>query len=190
MPDKIPHFVLENDLWWTTEAVLPSWKGFQNTSGQYGVRKGDAASTGLTRIVFAPEGRNNEALTESEVASILWVIKNEAALSDTAISSLYAEYPSLQRRYSEEQGKVMPDLESPEGLRALIGLHSVNVHPILKDGIPYVGFELGCSWDEEHGLGILVHGVRTVRIGGADTAILRWMAEEDAEKTGNGSDVM
>jgi len=38
-----------------------------------------------------------------------------------------------------------------------------------KDGIPYVGFEFGCTWDEEHGLGVLMHGTRTVEIG--DTAM-------------------
>lgn len=186
MPIKMPRFSLENDLWWTTEVVLPSWKGYQDRKGPYGSPTGAAVSDGSARIVFAPEGRGNEPLTDSEIASILWVIENEASLSDAAMSSLLKEYPSLQKRYnysSKERATLMPDIKSPEDLRAFIGLYSVNVHPIQKDGIPYVGFELGCTWDEEHGLGILVHGTRAVRIGGADTAILRWMAEEDAGKT-------
>jgi hypothetical protein len=58
----------------------------------------------------------------------------------------------------------------------------VNVHQVQKDGIPYVGFEFACTWDEEHGLGVLMHGTRTVEIGGADTAFLLWLAEVDAEK--------
>ena len=67
-------------------------------------------------------------------------------------------------------------------MRALIGLSSINVHQVQKDGVPYVGFEFGCTWDEEHGLGVLMHGTRTVEIGGADTAITLWIAEKDAKK--------
>lgn len=41
---------------------------------------------------------------------------------------------------------------------------------ISKDGFAYVGFELGCSWDEEHGLGVLTHKDHVVKIGEAETA--------------------
>jgi hypothetical protein len=64
--------------------------------------------------------------------------------------------------------------------RPLIGLHALHVHPVEKDGLPYVGFELGCTWDHEHGLGVLMHGPRVVDIGGADTAFLLWIATRDA----------
>ena len=74
--------------------------------------------------------------------------------------------------------------------RRLTGLHAVHVHQValralndeLADGVPYVGFEFGCTWDDEHGLGILMHGQRAVEIGGADTAFLLWIAEQDAER--------
>jgi hypothetical protein len=75
----------------------------------------------------------------------------------------------------------MPDITTGEDLRPLIGLHSVNVHPLKKNGMPYLGFEFGCTWDEEHGLGVLTHGTRVVEVGGADTAILLWLAEKDAK---------
>ena len=99
--------------------------------------------------------------------------------------SLLEEYPLLQEQYGytgQEETELMPDITSSEDLRALIGLHTVNVHPVQKDGIPYTGFEFGCTWDNEHGLGILMHGTRTVEIGGADSAILLWIARRDAEK--------
>lgn len=76
----------------------------------------------------------------------------------------------------------MPDIRTADDLHSLIGLSSVNVHQVQKDGIPYTGFEFSCTWDEEHGLGVLMHGTRTVQIGGADTAILLWIAEEDAQR--------
>jgi hypothetical protein len=63
---------------------------------------------------------------------------------------------------------------------ALIGLHDVYVHQVLKDGLPYVGYEFGCTWDGEHGLGVLVHGTRVVEVGGAQTAMTLWIAKQDA----------
>jgi hypothetical protein len=48
---------------------------------------------------------------------------------------------------------------------------------------PYVGFEFGCTWDDEHGLGVLMHGERVVDVGGAETAFLLWIAERDAESS-------
>lgn len=185
MPAEMPQFSLEDDLLWTAAILLPPWRGFQSRKGAYGAQDSAVPSGGQVRIVFAPEGRGNEPLTNSEMSAIRWVIEHEASISNALLSSLLKEYPSLQTQYGysgAEQAKLMPDIQSVRDLRALIGLSSINIHQVQKDGIPYVGFEFGCTWDEEHGLGVLMHGTRTVQIGGADTAILLWIAEEDAKK--------
>ncbi len=182
MPTTTPQFTLEDNLWWTTTAIFSSWKGFQSRKG---AQDTTIPSDGSVRIVFAQEGRGNEPLTSSEISSIVWVIENEASISKGLISSLLEEYPSLQMQYGysgKKKAELMPDIKSAEDLRGLIGLYSVNVHQVQKDGIPYIGFEFGCTWDDEHGLGVLTHGTRTVQIGGADTAILLWIAEQDAQK--------
>jgi hypothetical protein len=176
-------FKLEGDFFWTTSAIFPSWNGFQNRSGAYASQGSSTPSDGSARIVFAPEGRGIDPLADSEKSMIRWVIENEASISAALMMSLLKEYPSLQEQYGytdQEKADLMPDVSTAEDFRNLIGLHSVNVHPLQKNGIPYVGFEFGCTWDDEHGLGILMHGTRTVEIGGADTAILLWIAKKDA----------
>lgn len=45
------------------------------------------------------------------------------------------------------------------------------------DGLAYIGLQLGCDWDDEHGLGIVLHGTRVVEIGEADIAF-RWRLTE------------
>lgn len=178
-------FNLENNHRWTATALLSSWKGSQSRRGANGSLDSAAPSDGLVRIVFAPEGRGNEPLTDSEILAINWAIEHESAVSEALLSSLLKEYPSLQERYGysgKEKAELMPDIKSVEDLRTLIGLYSLNVHQVQKGGIPYMGFEFGCTWDEEHGLGVLMHGTRTVEIGGTDTAILLWIAEQDAQK--------
>ncbi|MBB5057595.1 hypothetical protein HDF16_002301 [Granulicella aggregans] len=183
MLDIKPEFVLEGDFYWTTSAVFPSWNGFQSRLGTYGSQDQAEPSDGKVRIVFAPQGRGIEPLSASEIASVFWVIENEALISEALISSLVKKYPVLQKQYGfsdDEEAKLMPDVKSADDFRSLIGLSSVNIHQVQKDGTPYAGFEFGCAWDDEHGLGVLMHGTRTVEIGGADTAILLWIAEEDA----------
>ena len=56
------------------------------------------------------------------------------------------------------------------------------MHQIAKDGKPYVEVELGCTWEVEHGLGVLLHGATPLEVGGADTAILLWIAKRYANK--------
>jgi len=178
-------FELEEDLWWQTKVNLPTWSGFQSRDDSYGSNDSEESSNGDVTIVFAPEGRDIAPLTKDEIESVKWVLENEASLSKSLLSSLREAYPSLQEDYGyTEQNKIeyMPNIKCQDDFRNLIGLHSVNVHPIQKDGMPYIGFEFGCTWDPEHGLGVLMHGNRVVEIGGADTAILLWIAEKDAEK--------
>lgn len=43
------------------------------------------------------------------------------------------------------------------------------------------GFRVRVQVDPEHGLGVLTHDTRVVEVGGADTAILLWIARRDAE---------
>jgi hypothetical protein len=178
-----PKFKLDKH-WWTANVVLSSWVGFQDASGPYGAAASDHPSDGSVRLVVAPEGRGPEPLTQAEITSVDWLLEHEAEVSKALLDALFKRYPSLQEQYGyseEEQAQFMPDVASAHDFRKLIGLHSVNIHQITKNHLPYIGFEFGCTWDEEHGLGVLMHGTRSVEVGGADTAILLWIAEQDAE---------
>jgi hypothetical protein len=177
-------FVLE-DGWWVVEANLPSWREFQSRSGPYGAQNSLDTSSGAIKIVFAPEGRDDVPLTNQEKSLVMWTIEHEAEIFTSSMSALLKAYPKLRDNSGyppEEQARLMPDVRKVDQFRDMIGLHSINVHQVSKHGLPYIGLEFGCTWEEEHGLGILMHGSRTVNIGGADTAILLWMAEEDAKK--------
>lgn len=150
-------FELEEDLWWQTKVNLSSWSGFQSRGGSYGENDSEVPSNGDVTIIFAPEGRDVEPLRNEEIESVKWVVENEASLSKSLLSSLVKVYPSLQNNYEyteQEKIKYMPNIKSLDDFRNLIGLYSVNVHPLKKHGMPYIGFEFGCTWDSEHGVGI------------------------------------
>ncbi|WAZ24713.1 hypothetical protein STRCI_006158 [Streptomyces cinnabarinus] len=57
----------------------------------------------------------------------------------------------------------------PEGL----DVRAVHIHPVSRDGIPYVGVEF-------RDLGVALHGTRVVDLGGPEVATDRGIAEQDA----------
>jgi len=184
MTDKSLKFKLERWLGWTTTAILPSWKGIQIRRDLYGAREKARPTDGTVEVMFVREGRETEPLTDGEIAAAKWVIENEAAISQALIESLAKDYPDQQEFYEysgKERAELMPDIGSVGDLRTLLRLNVVYIHQVQKDGIPYAGFLFGCTWEREHGLGILMHGTRTVRIGWADDAFDAWIAKEDRD---------
>jgi len=175
MLDNSPTFVFQDQPFphWIARVVLASWKGFQSRRGPYGTRNRSEASDGSVEISLAPVRKSADPPSEAEAAAVSWVIENEASISQALLRSLFKEYRSLQELYGyagNEKATLMPDVDSIDDLRPLMGLHQIYVHREQKDGVPYSGFLFGCTWEPEHALGILMHGSRTVEIGWADTA--------------------
>lgn len=174
-----------HDYFWVTSARLPAWSGYQIRNGPYGAVGAEGLSDGTVQLLFAPEGRDDAPLKDSEVNLVRWVIENEAAVHEAMIQRLFDEYPKFREEAigwfdEDEANRLLPEVHSPEGLKKLVGIVSINVHQIAKGGMPYIGIELGCTWEVEHGVGILLHGSTPLEIGGADTAILLWIAKKHA----------
>jgi hypothetical protein len=83
----------------------------------------------------------------------------------------------------------MPQVTTPDELKSLFGLANVHIHQASKNGVSYVGLEFECTWDSEHGLGVMIHKNRIVDFGGADTAILEWIADRDAQRWNTGGHI-
>lgn len=171
-----------DEYFWTATVSLDPWRGYRSCRGAYGSQDAVAESDGTVTVVFAPEGRDESPLKDGEIELVRWALQHASEMQDSLLAALLKEYPGLREKYAGfVEPKDMPPVGTIREFRTLIGLHGLNVHPLERDGLPYVGFELGCTWDDEHGLGVLMHGTRVVQIGGADTAILLWIAEGDAK---------
>ena len=176
-----------DDHFWVTSANLPAWRGYQIRNGPYGTVSDAGHSDGIVQILFAPEGRDDAPLSEHEIAMVKWVVDNQAAVHDAMLEKLFEDYPAMREQArglfsKEEAKKVLPKVRHPEQLKELVGISSINVHPIEQEGKPFIGVELGCTWEVEHGVGILMHGPEVLEIGGADTAILLWIAKKYVRK--------
>ncbi|NIY78139.1 hypothetical protein HCZ23_01455 [Celeribacter sp. HF31] len=161
-----------NEFWWKADVQFPAWSDF--TGG------------GTTELTFAPEGRDEASMSAEEVALTIWVQDNHEKQKPELLNAVLEAYPDFRRQYFEdydikENEEELPAITSVEGLTKVIALEEINVHQISKDGVPYVGYQFSCSWDEEHGLGVLMHDKRVIEVGGADKAFLLWIAERDRD---------
>jgi hypothetical protein len=88
--------------------------------------------------------------------------------------------PGKEQEYADDL--LIPELVSRDGLRRVIRLDALHVLDFPTDDLALIGFCFDCSWDVEHGLGVLVRGGRFVEIGEND---ITWSAPEFAGQRGS-----
>ncbi|GGB21113.1 DUF6985 domain-containing protein [Agarivorans gilvus] len=176
-----------NEFSWQADVKLPAWSGFQERNRPYGAISSDEPSNGTIKIVFAPEGRGDESLNSTEMELINWFISHQRQVIESITNTLFSNYAAIKGSCIEESGEEMaeyfPEVKDVSDIKSVVGIISVNIHQVSKDNIPYIGVEMGCNWEEEHGMGFLLHGNKIVEAGGADTAFLLWLAEKHANET-------
>jgi hypothetical protein len=165
------NLTLQDEIWWADRRVLSSWAGYQSRFGPYTSIDKPTPSDGTIKFVFAPDGRGIDPLSAAELKLISWFEMHEPDVSAAVKQAILAWCPPFAAEHIAHE----------DDLKRYIGLYSVNIHQLLGD-VPYIGYEFGCNWEEEHGLGVMMHGTRLVDIGDADTALHLWVAQNDADK--------
>lgn len=129
-----------------------------------------SGSAGLT--VFPPEDSPALMPTEAQREAMTYHLEHGAAIQSAVLAALLPHYESLRPRYASflghEADKLMPAVQSPLHLLPLVDLRQVYMHPWTKEGAGYVGLLYGCTWDQEHGLGVILVRGRVFEIGCAD----------------------
>lgn len=175
--DCVPYPTLSwRNNYWTCQDVIPGWAGFRSfETGDY--------SNGSITITVATNDKTRSSPTKSQIAAYKHVRRNATKIAAAIKTRIFREYAELQTKYAEFVSPAeMPDISGPDDLNELIGFSAVHFHRAAKDGVGYTGIHLDCTWDAEHALGFMVHKTRVVEFGGADTAILEWIAEADSKR--------
>jgi len=116
---------------------------------------------------------------------IEYLKNNQTTILESILSELLNKYPELQKNYDypeESKQDFMPDVTQIKDFANLLSPSAIYITSVFKDNIPYIGYMFSCSWDSEHGLGVMMHKNKIIEIGGADTAFSTWSAEEDLNK--------
>lgn len=110
-----------------------------------------------------------------------YLVDNQEKVLNLIIKAIYNYYCEVHSDYEEYCPNLV--IENEIDVIANILPEGVYIHNVEKDGISYIGYEFLCSWEEEHGVGIMLHKDSLIDIGYGDTAILSWIAREDLENS-------
>lgn len=158
------------------ELILSSWSGFQSRQGFYTSKDIEDTSNGLTKVyIEGKEIDQNKIVTLEQINALKYLLENSDKVKDIILNRLLSEMPELKEIYED----LIPDIKKIEDFKDYVGLSNVYLMTSDKDGYAYTGFELGCDWDEEHGIGIMMHKDRVIDIGDADIAFASWITFED-----------
>ena len=152
--------------------TLPSWTGFQSRQGCYASKDKLGESDGAIKIRIIDGVKTT---TTQQVNAIKFLIDNSDKIRNSILDTFIKELPNLREIYED----LIPKIEHVEDLKNVIGLSLLHIMPSDKDDYAYIGFEFGCNWDEEHGVGVMTHKDRVIAFGGADTSFDSWVTYED-----------
>jgi hypothetical protein len=162
---------------------LPVWNKFQSRQGNYGALDTRESSNGIFPISIGGDMViDNPTITNDHINAYNYLTTHSEQVLDAILARLFADYKNLQADYGYDQDdakEIMPDIENVDDFKKLIGLSQIHLMNVSKDGFAYVGYEFGCTWDDEHGLGFMTHKDRIIDFGGADTSFLTWVASGD-----------
>jgi hypothetical protein len=168
-PPNYPEF-FSDEYFHITNIQLSSFQGFQIRNGKYGAVSSPEPSDGHVHLVIDidldPKNVENH---------ITWITNNQSKLRDLVIRILAKYYLSerdqiIEAYAPEDVSGFLPEISNSNEIIKMSGVVAVFMSGEEKDGIPYFGIEFGCTWEDEHGVGILLRGLEVLEVGHADTA--------------------
>ena len=116
-----------------------------------------------------PEGNPPSSAQERAFVQFL---ENQELVCTTVVKAIFDYYRREREMWctghAASDETLVPEVQSPDDLKRLIRLHTLRVLDLSKDGCSLIGFTFHCCWDNEHGLGVLVHGTGVVQVGEND----------------------
>lgn len=176
--DLKPNEIIGDD--YEGSLLLDAWKGFQSRQGPYASQDNEERSSGQVKVTV--EGIPVDYVkvcSAAQAASIHYLVEHSESIRDSLLKGLLDIFPSWREVYEE----YFPDVSNISQFKDVIGLSYLHILSAERDGFAYVGFELGCSWDDEHGTGVLMHKERVIEVGQADTSVNSWAAYDDIGTT-------
>lgn len=156
------------------EIRLPAWEHWQIQEQAQPIR----VDFGGDRV------EEGQELTESYHTALAYLFAGQEQIQNAILRGIL-EHLAQQRDdlLSDAMEKDfflsgMPDVQEPADLLGELQLEEIHVLPVERDCLCYMGYAFGCRWDED-GIGVMTCGSRVVEVGGRDTALLCWLAEDD-----------
>jgi len=123
--------------------------------------------------------------------AFLHFLENRNAICNLVVQAIFDHYqgnwghwrgtaePGKEEEYADDL--LIPELQSRDGLKRVIRLDALHVLDFPTNDLALIGFCFECTWDVEHGLGVLVRGGKVLEIGENE---ITWSAPEFAAHRG------
>lgn len=155
---------------------LSAWTGFKSSNGILGEKDAqkESGETIIAHIISASV--NNEyILTQAQFNAIKFLKENAELIRDTLLNGLLNEYSNAKEIYED----LMPKIETISDYKNTLEVAFIHIMDSEKGGHAHIGFELECSWDDEHGVGVMMHKDKVVKIGLAEESFNHWNCSDD-----------
>jgi len=131
-------------------------------------------------MIFTPD---EERVEPSAAQQRAWqhTVENQYAIRDAILKLFMKDFDRFLENnqdwlddlyFAELRAKMPSQLTKPDDLRKHIGLATVYIHSTVKNGVAYVGYGFGCTWEEEHGLGAMTSKRRVLETGEEEVAFM------------------
>ena len=169
----IPNLELKNGIW-RGRIELESWNRFFGCDKCFELNIGGDEKT--------------EFVENKHKMAYEYVVSNQKKLLERVLSKLLVDYKDLQNAYGYEEdelAELMPEVININDFGELLlpkRVYSLNVE---MENMSYFGFHFECNWDDEHGIGVMMHKDRIIKMGNSECAFLTWIARQDINQLGS-----
>lgn len=129
----------------------------------------DRSEARPVELVMQAEGHDPDASpTDAQLRHVDWLVANQQALLDGILETALRMYKGnrLEMVGADEEDEDLPILRAPAEVKPLLGPSMIYLSSLDGVELPYVGVDLHCDWNQEHGLGLMFHGTDLVSVAG------------------------
>jgi hypothetical protein len=153
----------EEDATWSTKRKFAEFVPFRQTPHGKG-----KAPTAFDLFV---EAEDKADPSPAQGRAFEYYVEHEASICTKVIVAIFRWYQRLRKQDREWfEDEECPEISQPDELREFMEFHSLRIHRDEFKGIALVGFSFDCKWDEEHGLGVLMHRGTMLDVGQQEVA--------------------
>lgn len=137
--------------------------------------------------ILKKNGEETDRHSQQHKNGLAYLQENQQEILQNFLHELLKIYPSLQEQWrdfytDEEKVEFMPDISDISGFAPLLSPTSLFVFSEYWEDLPYYSIGFHCSWEQEHGLGVVMHKNRVVKIVDASEVFEVYLAKEDLKK--------
>lgn len=171
---------------WKGKDVLTAWIGYYTRDPDYDDEMNEqekANAKGEFEFEFPRLDENDQnprPPAPEQIAAYAYLKEHQVELRDKILERFLKLFHDVSKGWLEEDPDLeLPKIETIDDMKENILFQQFYLHPYAKDGIAYFGLSFACTWDPDHGAGVLLHKDRIIDIGQAEEGFRTEACDDD-----------